>query len=473
MTVTKPHMERLRDELSSLLRPFGQEHVLAFWDRLDSEQRQRLARQVVAFDWPMMHRVFESPGGTVDWGTLAARALAPPALTLAEFNDPQKLPTAKRLGGEAIRCGRVAFVLVAGGQGTRLGFDRPKGFYPIGPVSGRSLFEIMFDHVAARGAQFGVTIPVYVMTSPLTHAQTVEFFQSQRWFGYREKDVQVFCQGVMPAIDRTTRQVLMAAPDKIATGPDGHGGTLAAMVQHGVLTDIRRRGVEHIFYGQIDNPLLQVCQPQLIGHHLLRQSEMTSQAIRKQEPLQRVGNFAEIDGRVHVIEYSDLPDEVAHLRNPDGSLKLWAGSIAVHVFERSFLERTADRADALPFHRAEKRVPFVDAEGREVVPAAPNAIKFERFIFDLLPLAERSLVCEVDAADGFAALKNGPPAKTETVEWVRAAMSNMYKRWLVQAGGSMAAGALLEINPRFALDAEALRRRLPAGTHFSESTYLV
>ncbi len=464
---------RLHDELFAVLQPVGQEQILGFWSRLDCEQQARLARQIHALDWQQLQETFRGREVEQNWVTRAARAVPPPALTLAEMRETRAQEAAVRIGSDAIRSGRVAFVLVAGGQGTRLGFDHPKGMYAIGAVSGRTLFEIMIDHVTARSRRHGGTIPVYIMTSPLTHGETFEFLQKHRWFGYGERNVRLFCQGVMPAIDCTTGRVLMSAPDMIATSPDGHGGTLAAMERHGVLADMRLRGVEHIFYGQIDNPLLQVCDPALIGNHILRNSEMTSQAIRKQDPLQRVGNFVEMDGRVHVIEYSDLPDEIAARRNADGSLQLWAGSIAVHVFERSFLQRMASLPGALPFHRALKRVPYIDADGREIVPTEPNAIKFERFIFDLLPHAERALVCEVDAAEGFAALKNAPPAKTETAEWVRAAMTNLYRRWLEQAGGTLAAGADLEINPKFALDGEELKRRLPAGTHFSESAYLV
>ena len=235
---------------------------------------------------------------------------------------------------------------------------------------------------------------------------------------------------------------------------------------------MKRRGIEHVFYGQIDNPLLQICDPTLIGNHLLHQSEMTTQVVRKRDPLQRVGNVVKIDGRVQIIEYSDLPDSAAQQKTADGGLKLWAGSIAVHVFDLRFLERCNSNPQSLPFHRAAKKVDCVDSAGRSFRPQSPNAIKFERFIFDLLPQAERAIVCEVDPAEGFAAVKNSEPAQTETPSWVQRAMVRLHTSWLVQAGAVVAPGTPIEINPAFALDTEQAASRIRPGQKFERPTYL-
>ena len=176
----------------------------------------------------------------------------------------------------------------------------------------------------------------------------------------------------------------------MALAPDGHGGMLDALSKSGALRHARDRNIALFSYGQIDNPLVQICHPELIGYHLLAESEMTSQVIRKIDPLERVGNVVMVDGKMQIIEYSDLPHDMAQQRNPDGSLFIWAGSIAVHVFNAAFLERISQRADALPFHLAKKQVPFLDAHGVEHTPDQPNAIKFERFIFDLLPWARNA-----------------------------------------------------------------------------------
>lgn len=209
----------------------------------------------------------------------------------------------------------------------------------------------------------------------------------------------------MPAVD-SAGKLLLAEKGSIFVSPDGHGGTLAALDRNHCLSDMQQRRIKHVFYGQVDNPLMQACDPALIGYHILRKSEMTTQAIQKTDPLQKVGNVVSVDGRVRIIEYSDLPDEFAKQTDSDGNLKLWAGNIAVHVFELAFLTRANSGASSLPFHRALKKVPFVDLAGNTVEPSAPNAVKFEKFIFDLLPLAETAIVCEVDPAKGYSAVKN-------------------------------------------------------------------
>jgi UDP-N-acetylglucosamine/UDP-N-acetylgalactosamine diphosphorylase len=247
---------------------------------------------------------------------------------------------------------------------------------------------------------------------------------------------------------------------------------LRALNECGALDRLERRGVRYLFYGQVDNPLTQLCDPRTLGLHAMRGSEMTTQVVRKQDPLQRVGNVVTLDGRLHVIEYSDMPESIAVERDDAGRLRFWAGNIAVHVFDLAFLQRVKGLASALPFHRAIKRVAFVDAAGRRVDPAAPNAIKFERFIFDLLPHAERSIVVEIDPAEGFAAVKNAAEAATETIGTAQAAMIAQHKRWLEACGATVSSGVAVEIHPLFAVDPEQLRERLGSRRTFAGPTYL-
>jgi len=202
---------------------------------------------------------------------------------------------------------------------------------------------------------------------------------------------------------------------------------------------------------------------------------MTTQVVRKHDPLQKVGNVVSIDGTVQIIEYSDFPEEQARQTNPDGSLKLWAGSIAVHVFDLQFLLRANASANSLPFHRARKKVSFVNSAGQRVDPESPNATKFEKFIFDLLPLAENAIVCEVDPAEGFCAVKNAPPANSETPRHVQAAISALHVSWLKAAGVEVADGVTVEINPLFAVDAERVQSLARAGqiVAIEKDSYLV
>lgn len=362
-------------------------------------------------------------------------------------------------------------ILTAGGQGTRLGFDRPKGMFPIGPLSQKSLFQIHVEKIVAAARRYGLRIPLYLMTSPATHAETTAFFAEHGRFGLPVEDLFLFCQGTMPAVDEQTGRVLLEGPGQVALSPDGHGGLLAALARSGALEDIDRRQVRHLFYLQVDNPLVDICGREFVGYHLLSGSEFSTQVVAKRDPLERVGNVVQVDGRPLVIEYSDLPDQAARRRNPDGSLKIWAGSIAVHVIDAALLRRVAGVADALPFHVARKRAAYIDAAGRRIEPAEPNALKFERFIFDLMPLSHNAIIVEVDRARAFAPLKNASGAKEDTPETVRAQLAALHRGWLRQAGAEVADGAMVEISPLYALDAEELAAKLPPGTRIAAPAY--
>lgn len=461
--------EALKQQLEKELSAAGQEHLLRFWDELDPEQRAQLVGQIRELDLPLIASLRFPDAATDDWEALASHAESPPAITLADFADPTSYQQAFEKGRQALSAGEVGMILVAGGQGTRLGFDRPKGMYPIGPLSGRTLFQMLIDHLQARARQFQTKIPLYVMTSPATHQDTVSYFQKHDNFGL-SNDLKVFCQGTMPAMDMKGRLIL-EKKYSLFSSPDGHGGMLAALARSGYLQEMADRAIKYVFYAQVDNPLVQVCHPALVGYHLLRGSEMTTQVVRKQEPLQRVGNVVKVDGQVRIIEYSDLPETQARRTNPDGSLMFWAGSIAVHIFDTDFLVRCQFDQTSLPFHRAVKKVPFINETGQQVHPTEPNAIKFERFIFDLLPLARRAIVCEVDPAEGFCAVKNSPPAASETPRHVQQAISNLHRRWLEQAGASVEPNVCVEINPLFAVDADDLKTRLAPGMNIQEPTY--
>ena len=402
----------MKSELVAKLEPYGQTHLLRFWDQLDSNQQDSLKRQIESIDFELLKTLRQQTDDSRKWADLAARAEVPPAITLDDFADAKSYDAAYATGQAALSAGELGMVLVAGGQGSRLGFEHPKGMFPIGPVSNATLYQIHFEKVMARSQQFGAPIPMYVMTSPPTHDETTEFLNQHHFFGMDPNHVRIFCQGVMPAVDEEGK-LLLAEPDTIFVSPNGHGGTLAGLVDSGCLDHAEALGVKHLFYGQVDNPLIQVCDPALVGYHINSGSEMTSQVVRKNEPLQKVGNVVEVDGQVQIIEYSDLPESAARQTNPDGSLKLWAGSIAVHIFDLAFLRKCSTRAETLPYHVAHKKVPFLDVEGKLVEPGQPNAYKFERFIFDLLPFSQNAIVCEVDPADGFCALKNAAPAPAE------------------------------------------------------------
>ncbi len=363
-------------------------------------------------------------------------------------------------------------LLTAGGQGSRLGFDKPKGMYPIGPVSGVSLLQVHLEKALAAQRRYGAAVPVYMMTSPVTHDEQLAFLAEHDRFGLAADDLVVFCQGTMPAVDAKTGKLLLAEKHELFLSPNGHGGTVAALADTGAIEHMRRRGVKHLFYLQVDNPLTPIADAEFIGYHLLADSELTSMAVAKQTPQDKLGNFVAVDGRTQVIEYSDFPDDVAERRDATGELVFWAGSIAVHVFAVDFLERALKLGDALPFHVAHKKVPHVDASGKRVEPQQPNALKFERFIFDLLPHAEHAIVVEYPEHEVFAPLKNAPGADRDTPEYVRQHMIDQHRDWLGQAGVQLADGVPVEISPLWALDAAGVAARTDLPKSITEPTYL-
>ena len=449
-------------EIASRLEAHGQAHVLRHIGLLDGDARAAFLAQLAEVDLALVARL--AAGG-------AEAKLDPSCLDPAPFIALGATDHDARARGEALlRAGKVAAFTVAGGQGTRLGWKGPKGTYPATVVTGKPLFRVFAEQIAATERRYGATIPWYIMTSPLNDADTRAFFADNNWFGRNPADTFLFPQGTMPSIDLDGKLIL-ESPGAIAVNPDGHGGSIRALHASGAIEDMRARGIEHLSYFQVDNPLVRIADPVFLGLHTdpARSSgEMSSKMVAKRDAGEKVGVFCEAAGRTVVVEYSDLPAELAQATDAAGRLRFGAGSIALHLISVAFLERlgtgTGGRAGAhfaLPFHKARKKVPYwCDARGATVEPAEPNAIKFEAFVFDALPLAERSLVVETAREDEFAPIKNATgddsPASSHRLQ------SNRAARWLEQAGIRVPrtpegdAALRLEIDPSTALDADDL-----------------
>jgi UDP-N-acetylglucosamine/UDP-N-acetylgalactosamine diphosphorylase len=481
-----PELSRTLSEpepsLVARLARHGQEHLLRWWAELDEEGRARLAAEIETIDFDQLDGLIRHlVQGEAPTAPDPAR-VEPVAVDRLPRTDAERVArrhTAER--GEAmLAAGEVAVVVVAGGQGTRLGFDGPKGTFPIGPVSGASLFQIHAEKIVALGRRYGRALPLYVMTSPENHEATARFFAANGQFGLEH--VRPFVQGQMPAVAQHSGRVLLAERGKIALSPDGHGGTLAALNAPGpggtpsCLDEMRTRGIRTLFYFQVDNPLVRIAEEGFLGLHRQAEADVSFKVIEKLAPDEKVGVVVTVEGRPQVIEYSDLPAELAERREPDGGLQLWAGSIAIHLFELEFVERIVTGGAVLPFHTAMKRVRHVDDEGRAVNPAEPNAVKFERFIFDALPLARRWAIAETDRTVEFEPLKNatGP----DSPETVRRRMGDLFAGWLegagarVERGGDGSVPFGIEISPLYALDAAELRAKLPPGLVVEGPLYL-
>ncbi len=464
----------MSEELSARLRKHGQHHLIAFWHELSAEQQQGLADQLADVDLELLDRLFRKNAQSANWAELARRAEPPPSFRMGDENNPVTPVAARKRGRAAIVAGEVGVVLVAGGQGTRLGFDKPKGLFPIGPISQASLFQILFEKILARSKAAGVPIPLYLMTSPATDAETREYLEEHKRFGLPEDDVHIFCQGTMPAVDAANGRLLLADKHRLSLSPDGHGGTLAALARSGALADMQKRGLKYLCYFQVDNPLVPVCDPEFLGYHILSGSQMSTLVVRKRTSRDKVGNVVMIDGSMQILEYSDLnplPDDIVERKTDAGDPVFWAGSIAIHVFDVDFLLQQSEQSEALPFHVAHKAVPYVDAAGQAVTPPKPNAFKFERFIFDLLPSAQDAIVVEADESTVFAPLKNAPHEKSDTPQSVREQMMALYRSWLKAAGCQVVETLPIEISPLYAQDEEEVRGRVVPGTALDEPNY--
>jgi UDP-N-acetylglucosamine/UDP-N-acetylgalactosamine diphosphorylase len=458
-------------ELRRRLERYGQEHVLAWWDRLSEGERRVLAEQVRELDLDQLQSLY-------------ARRDEKQSLPEREQITPIARPKAdaaeaardRQRGVEAWKKGEVSVLIVAGGQGSRLGFDHPKGMFPIGPVSGKSLFEIHAEKVLALSRRYGQAVPLLVMTSPATHAETEVFFKQHRFFGLPPTDVAFFCQGTMPALDLQTGRLLMESPGRLFTSPNGHGGALLALAGAGLLKRLGERGIRTIFYFQVDNPLVDLADQAFLGRHLNAQAELSSKVVGKETPEEKLGIFVLVDGRLTIIEYSDLPDDLARQTEADGRLRFWAGNPAIHLFQVDFLDRITRQQTGLPWHVARKKVPCLDQAGNPVEPQRENALKFEMFIFDAFPKAPRWTLVPTERQREFHPLKNATGADSPAT--VQQGMSNLAAAWLARIGIEVprtAAGDAavpLEISPLFALDEEELAAKVSRGRRIEGPTFL-
>jgi UDP-N-acetylglucosamine/UDP-N-acetylgalactosamine diphosphorylase len=435
----------------------GQGQVFAFWDSLDSQQRERLCADTQQIDLDEVDGLVSSlvKGAGSEAVSFEGLEPAPYIAHPASGGAADIWKSATERGEAALRRGKVAAFTVAGGQGTRLGFDGPKGTFPVTPVSGKTLFQVFAEKLAAAGTRYGVEIPWLIMTSSINHEATVEAFEAAGYFGLKKDQVTFFSQGRMPAVDFDGR-ILLSDKDAIAMSPDGHGGSLRALVRSGAISRMRERGIEAISYFQVDNPLVQVIDPAFVGFHLDAGSEMSSKMIPKAYAGEKVGHFCVQDGRTLVVEYSDMPEEMQQETDSAGNLRFIAGSIAIHILDVGFVEKIGGgkTATRLPFHRADKKISTVDELGNPVSPEAPNGVKFEMFVFDALPFANNPVIIETLRQDDFSPVKNA--SGIDSAESCRADQLRQWTRWLRAAGVELKTDAsglpevVFEVSPLFA-----------------------
>jgi UDP-N-acetylglucosamine/UDP-N-acetylgalactosamine diphosphorylase len=453
----------------AILARHNQSHVADHLESLGAEHRERLEQELEELDLPLLAELaalVREPAAQAPAGPLS-----PPEVR-RKGEDPAGDEALRAIGDRLLARGAVACVLVAGGQGSRLKHPGPKGTYPATPVRRKTLFQLFAEKLRARSRASGAAIPLCIMTSVENDAETRAYFEEHRNFGLPANGVRFFTQGMLPAVDESGRLV-MKAPHALFLSPNGHGGTLLALRTSGILDRLANEGVEHLFYFQVDNPLVDLCDPVFLGFHATEGSEFSSKVVAKSGPEEKVGVLCKQGGRMTLIEYSDLPKDLREACGKGGQLLYSAGNIATHALSVEFVKRLTDGRLRLPFHTARKALAVTDAKG--ACTEVPG-IKFETFVFDALAFAGKAVALEVRREDEFAPIKNA--TGVDSPETSLALQTDRAARMLESAGVSVprnAAGAAkvpIEISPLFATEAEELRGKIPARLSFDAPIYL-
>jgi len=437
----------------------GQGHVFGHFDLLNEAAQEYLIQEALEIDLDelaeLTRTLLSQSANSVDLDNLTP---APYEKLPNNGGDSLAWDMAKSVGDASLRAGRVAAFTVAGGQGTRLGYDGPKGTFPVTPVHKRPLFQVFAEKIVAAGRHYGRPLHWFVMTSHQNHKATESYFIEHDFFGMEEIHVHFFRQGRMPAVDFNGK-ILLETLGAIAMSPDGHGGSLRALERSGALHLMEREGVDILSYFQVDNPLVRCIDPAFIGWHVLRGSEMSSKMVPKAYPNEKVGHFCSQRGKLVVVEYSDLPAALQEETDADGDLRFHAGSIAIHLLDREFIRRMAQSSAGnatLGFHRADKKIPTLDTKGNQVNPTAANGVKFEMFVFDALPHARNPVVIETNRADDFSPVKNAEGK--DSPQTCRDDQLRQFARWLKATGVAVICdetglpNLLLEVSPLFGYD---------------------
>ena len=425
------------EHAKDLLAAHGQQHVLRFWDTLDGAARASLLAQIGTLDFAAIARMRDMLLGAAS-DEPRAEPRAPDVTVLSGAERAAALEA----GGAAFRAGSVAVLPVAGGQGSRLGYEGPKGAYAIGPITGQSLFYFHARKVAGLSRRYGVRVPFYIMTSAANDAETRAHFEANGHFGLDAADVIFFRQGVWPALDEEGR-IILDAPGHIFMNPDGHGGTITALEASGCLADMEARGIASVFYFQVDNPMVEVADPAFIGLHAMRGADVSLKVCAKRGSDEKMGVVVTRGGHTEIVEYTEMTPEMAHRRTADGGLYFNYGSVAIHVFSAAFLRRVAARP--MPLHIAHKKIPVCGADGATVKPAANNGYKFEKLIFDVLPNARNVVSLAFDRADEFSPVKN--PDGDDSPATCQRDLQAKWRRQLAAAGVLISEDATVEVDP--------------------------
>ena len=421
--------------IAETLKTVNQEHLIAGVEQLSEADRDVYLARLSDIDWEELQKPAESiPISEVG-----------PSRVISMQERSERVDELNALGEKALAAGEVAVLMVAGGQGTRLGYSGPKGCFQIGAHSGKSIYQVQSEKVISLSKRIGKVVPFLVMTSPMTNEETCDFFAVNDNFGLKDGQLRIFSQGTVPSIDESGK-VLLAGPGKLLENPDGHGGCHTALVKSGRLKELQDEGIKHIVYIQVDNVLAPVDDAVLIGAAIAEQADVVTKVLEKAHPDEKVGHLVRVNGRDHIVEYTEVTPEQTREKGPDGELIYRWGSPAMHCWSVDFFGRLADKSFTLPLHRSKK--PLQAWNGSEI--SEVTGWKNERFIFDLVPEAEVSVGLAINRDHEFAPVKN--KEGSDSPETTKELTSAYYKKWLESAGVGMElnSGHFIEISPLFA-----------------------
>lgn len=385
-----------RKDLVALLEKHGQEHILFYYDALSKEGKDKLVEQIKNVNWKLIDMVHDSKEKQK-----RGRFKPIEGINLKQIDINKK--KFEEIGLKAIKEGKVGAVLLAGGQGTRLGCEGPKGTVNVGITKDLYIFELLFKNTIEVTKKAGVWVPFYIMTSEKNHNETVTFLKEHSYFGYPEEYVIFFVQEMVPSVNYEGK-LLMERPDQLALSPNGNGGWFSSMVKAGLLKDIHRRGIEWINIFAVDNVLQKIADPVFIGATIDSNYVSGAKVIRKVDPAERIGVLCLEDDKTSIVEYFELTDEMRHKRNPDGQLSYAFGVILNYLFRVDKLEEIL--GTSMPIHIVEKKIPYLTEDGQFIVPENPNGFKFEELALDMIHILDNCLPFEVVRENEFAPIKN-------------------------------------------------------------------
>ncbi len=406
-------MDRELEDIKAILKKYGQEHLLNHYDKLDDHHKKELIEQIKNIDFSLIDSLYKNMKN--DEKNNEDKIEPMEYLDKYKLNDKYKYY--ENIGKKAIKEGKLAAVTMAGGQGTRLGHNGPKGTYDIGLDSHKSLFELLSDGLKEEGKKYGVIIPWFIMTSRENNQATIEFFEKNKYFGYqKDKNLFFFIQGELPMID-TEGKILVNEEGLIKLAADGHGGIYESLVKNKMTEQMRHMGIEWVFIGGVDNCLVKMVDPVLMGVAIDKKVTVACKSIVKANPHEKVGVFCKRNGKPNVIEYSEITDEMAEAIDESGELLYGESHILCNLFSVEAVERMG--AKPLPYHVAYKKAKYLDKNGNIIEPDSPNAYKFEAFLFDAFGEVDEMAVLRVKREEEFAPVKNADSAGVDCPKTAR------------------------------------------------------